>query len=115
MEKPAPKILIVEDEPPLAELEGIALEGAGYEVQAVGRGDEGLRAFDQGGVSLVLLDYKLPDMNGREFLDALGDQVRTLPVIVVTGYADTKVANVNQNTLALFGSQAASNAVVTQL
>ncbi len=30
-------------------------------------------------------------------------------------FADTKVANVEQNTLALFGSQAASNAVVTQL
>ncbi len=87
-----PKILIVEDEPPLAELEGIALEGAGYEIEVAGRGDAGLEHAKAGDVSLVLLDYKLPDMTGLEFLEALGERVASLPVIVVTGYADTKVA-----------------------
>ena len=86
------KILIVEDEPPLAELERIALEGAGYEVQEVGRGGLGLEVLAKESVDLVLLDYKLPDMTGLEFIVELGDKIATLPVVVVTGYADAKLA-----------------------
>ncbi|MCP3961779.1 MAG: response regulator [bacterium] len=85
-------ILIVEDEPPLAELERIALEGADFRIEDVREGKPGLDLVEQGSVELVLLDYKLPDMTGLEFIAALGDRIKTLPVIVVTGYADTKVA-----------------------
>ena len=92
MDETARKILIVEDEPHLAELERISFEGAGYEVEEVGRGDRGLELVESEEIALVLLDYKLPDMTGQDFLAELGDRVRTLPVIVVTGYADTKVA-----------------------
>ncbi len=89
---PTPKILIVEDEPPLAELERIALEGNDFQVIDVGRGDRGLEILDREAISLILLDYKLPDMNGLDFIAELGDRIKALPVIVVTGYADTKVA-----------------------
>ncbi len=87
-----PRILIVEDEPPLAELERIALEGGDYQVDEVGRGDRGLEILDSEPISLVLLDYKLPDMTGLDFIAAIGDRIKSLPVIVVTGYADAKVA-----------------------
>ncbi len=86
------KLLIVEDEPPLAELERLALESAGYEVLDVGRGDLGLEILEKEPISLVLLDYKLPDMNGLRFLSALGDRLARLPVIVVTGHANAKLA-----------------------
>ncbi len=92
MNDTTPRILIVEDEPPLAELERIALEGEDYRVDEVGRGDRGLEILDREDVSLVLLDYKLPDMTGLEFIATLGDRIQSLPVIVVTGYVDTKVA-----------------------
>ncbi len=87
-----PKILIVEDEPPLAELERIALEGGDYRVEDVGRGDLGLEILGREPVALVLLDYKLPDMTGLDFIAAIGDRIKSLPVIVVTGYVDVKVA-----------------------
>ncbi len=86
------RILIVEDEPPLAELERIALEGGDYEVEEAWRGDRGLEILENEPISLVLLDYKLPDMTGLDFIAELGEQIKSLPVIVVTGYADTKVA-----------------------
>ena len=85
-------ILIVEDEPPLAELERIALEGADYAIEDVRRGAPGLELIAEGSIALVLLDYKLPDMTGLEFIAALGERISTLPVIVVTGYVDAKVA-----------------------
>ncbi len=87
-----PKILIVEDEPPLAELERIALEDGPYRIKEVGRGDRGLEILDSEPIALVLLDYKLPDMNGLDFIAAIGDRIRSLPVIVVTGFVDTRVA-----------------------
>ncbi len=92
MSDTTPRILIVEDEPPLAELERIALEGGDYLVDEVGRGDRGLEILEREEVSLVLLDYKLPDMTGLDFIAELGDRIRLLPVIVVTGYVDAKVA-----------------------
>ncbi len=92
MSKTTPTILIVEDEPPLAELERIAIEGGDYRVLEVGRGDRGLEILEREQISLVLLDYKLPDMTGLDFIGAIGDRIKSLPVIMVTGYADTKVA-----------------------
>ncbi|MEM7582279.1 MAG: response regulator [Acidobacteriota bacterium] len=92
MSEDIPRILIVEDEPPLAELETIALEGAGFVCQAVARGEQGLEVLTSEAVDLVLLDYKLPDMTGLEFISRLGERIRTLPVIVVTGYADAQLA-----------------------
>ncbi len=86
------RILIVEDEPPLAELERIALEGGDYQVDEVGRGDRGLEILENEPISLVLLDYKLPDMTGLDFIAAIGDRIKSLPVIMVTGYTDAKVA-----------------------
>ena len=71
------KILIVEDEPPLAELERIALEGGDFQVEEVGRGDRGLEVLDRDQVALVLLDYKLPDMTGLEFIAELGDRIQS--------------------------------------
>ena len=86
------RILIVEDEPPLAELERIALEGAGYSIEEVSRGDLGLAKLADEPIDLVLLDYKLPDMTGLDFIGALGERVDLLPIVVVTGYADAKLA-----------------------
>ena len=61
-------------------------------VEDVRSGTPGLELIAEGSIALVLLDYRLPDMTGLEFVAALGEQISTLPVIVVTGYVDAKVA-----------------------
>ena len=87
-----PKILIVEDEKSIAQLERRALESSGYAVEIVDCGKSALEKLKDDNISLVLLDYRLPDMTGREIVTALGDRIQSLPVIIVTGHGDEQLA-----------------------
>lgn len=70
------KILIVEDDPTIRTLLGMALEGAGFKNHiAVGRGDEALDAVKRFMPDLVLLDLMLPGMDGC----AVARQIRRDP------------------------------------
>lgn len=66
-----PKILIVEDEKPLATAYKTILEKNGYEVAVSYDGEEALEALKGGMPDLILLDMKMPKMNGLEFLRQL--------------------------------------------
>ncbi len=88
----APKVLLVEDEAPIAVLEREALERSGFRVKDVARGQRALECLalcDQ--IALLVLDYRLPDMTGADVLEALGGRTESLPVVVVTGYPDPDV------------------------
>lgn len=58
------KILIVEDDQDIAELERDYLEANGYEVEIAGDGKEGVRKALEADVDLVLLDIMLPGLDG---------------------------------------------------
>jgi two-component system phosphate regulon response regulator PhoB len=58
--------LVVDDEPDLRRLLTVNLDAAGYEARGAGNGEEALRAYDESGPVLVLLDMMLPDMSGAE-------------------------------------------------
>ena len=60
------KILIIEDERPLAEALAYSLEREGYKVEAAFDGPTGLAAFRASGTDLILLDLMLPGMDGLE-------------------------------------------------
>jgi two-component system, OmpR family, KDP operon response regulator KdpE len=78
-------VLVVEDDEDTAEVVCTLLEDAGYGADAVERGDEALNAISSRNPDLVLLDIKLPDMNGLDVLR----QVRShsfLPMIVLSGF-----------------------------
>ena len=60
------RVLIIEDEQDLALLIKRHLEGSGFEVQTVSRGDDGLRAAETAAFDLILLDLMLPGMDGIE-------------------------------------------------
>jgi hypothetical protein len=82
-------VLVVEDDPGVAKLQQRCLERAGYHVTATGTAEEALERVEQGGVALVVLDYRLP--GGRTGLDLyaqLRATSRDLPVILVTGFGD---------------------------
>ncbi len=84
-------ILVVEDSEPIRRILGLLLEGHGYEVVTAETGREGLDAAQQLRPCAITLDLSLPDMDGREVLRALKNDVRTrdIPVIVVSAYAST--------------------------
>jgi two-component system alkaline phosphatase synthesis response regulator PhoP len=84
------KILIVEDEKDIQDLLQHYLKREGYEVQAAGDGDLGLRKIAKEGFDLIILDLMLPQVDGMEICRVLRSQPRTanLPIIMLTAKAE---------------------------
>ena len=77
------RILIVEDEPSLAEPLAFLLQREGYETEIAGDGRAALMAFDRTGADLVLLDLMLPGLPGTEVCRELRAR-SSVPVIMLT-------------------------------
>ena len=65
------RILIVEDEVPIAQLIEMSLARAGYQCEAVNDGCAAADKIEQNDYDLVLLDIMLPGLDGYELLDAM--------------------------------------------
>jgi len=93
MSGPAPRILVVDDEPQIHRFLGPALEAAGYEPLRAETAAEALRLAATRSPALVLLDLGLPDLDGKAVLARLR-AFSTSPVIIVSarGREDEKVA-----------------------
>ena len=87
MREAAARILVVEDDPELAQLSMRVLERAGYEVLVAGTGAEGIRLTQEELPDLTILDFELPDMDAIEVLDQLrnGGNRTPNPVLILTG------------------------------
>lgn len=87
---PAPQavVLLVEDEDMLRTLAVRALNHAGFTVVAVANGREGLEAAQalQGPLDLVITDVIMPEMGGREMVQALATSRPDAPVLYTSGY-----------------------------
>jgi two-component system, OmpR family, response regulator RegX3 len=77
------RILMIEDEPSLAEALKYTLEKEGYEVEVAADGAEGLEAFERGATDVVILDLMLPTMDGIEVCKRLRS-VSTVPILILT-------------------------------
>ncbi len=82
----APKILVVEDEEPLCVLLQYNLEAEGYQVEAVGRGDEADLRLQENVPDLLVLDWMIPGVSGIELCRRLRMRPETerLPIIMLT-------------------------------
>ena len=80
------KILIVDDEPDLLELVRDTLEMAGYTVITASDGEEGLKSITEDSPDLVILDIKMPKIDGMEVLERVRKNplLNELPVIMLT-------------------------------
>jgi CheY-like chemotaxis protein len=85
------KILLVEDNDPLRDLQTEALAGAGYAVQAAAAGDEALLMLEQGlKPDLVLTDVRMPGRtNGVDLANWVSSNRPGVKVLLQTGYTDT--------------------------
>jgi DNA-binding response OmpR family regulator len=79
-------ILVVEDDPKIAHIIRVYLEGAGFRVEHVERGKDALAAAARQKPLLVILDLMLPDMGGEEVCLKLRD-IADVPIIMVTAKA----------------------------
>ena len=81
------RILIVEDEEAIADLEKDYLELSGFAVETVNRGDRGLQEALTGEYDLVVLDLMLPGMDGFEVCRRIREK-KDIPVIMVSAKKD---------------------------
>jgi two-component system NtrC family response regulator len=84
------KILIVDDEKTQREALAGFLEGENYVTLTAERGEEGIKLSK--GVDLVLLDLKLPDMDGLEVLSKIKEEDPEIEVIMLTAYGTIETA-----------------------
>jgi PAS domain S-box-containing protein len=82
-------VLVVDDDPDVREIAAIFLREAGYAVKEAGSGREALTMLAAGQVRLALVDYAMPMMSGLEFVRLARLHQPNLPVLYVTGAADS--------------------------
>jgi len=81
-----PKVAIVEDNEALASMYEFKLKNSGYEVRRAANGAEGLKLVKEFGPDLILLDLRMPVMNGDEMLERMRstDHGSNIRVIILT-------------------------------
>jgi DNA-binding response OmpR family regulator len=86
----AKRILIVEDEEAVRELEKFILEQQGYEIMEARDGLEGLAKAEFRKPDLILLDLMMPDVSGGRMYEEMREHPATagIPIVVVTGKPD---------------------------
>jgi len=82
------RVLVVEDDEDNRELMGEVLQDAGYEVVLAANGAAGLRTLAEHSIDLLVTDIGMPGMGGLEVARAAKEIAPTVPVVVVTGYAE---------------------------
>jgi len=78
------KILVVEDDKTVGQYVKRGLVEAGYHAELAADGEEGLRLASGGHYDLLVLDLRLPRIEGREVLRTLRDRGNAIPVLVLT-------------------------------
>jgi two-component system nitrogen regulation response regulator NtrX len=84
-----PRILVVDDEPAIRESLKMILEYEDYEFVGAASGQEALAAVQRDRPDLVMLDIKMPGMDGMEVLRRLRTVDETLPIIMISGHGST--------------------------
>jgi CheY-like chemotaxis protein len=80
-----PLVLVVDDDPDIADSIGDVLRGGGYEVEQVGDGHAALVAVGKARPALILLDWRLPhEPAGSALVRKLRDECGNVPVVVLS-------------------------------
>ncbi len=90
--RPDALVLIVDDEQDIRDASERILSRIGYRVQKASRGDEALDILNKNSIDIVLLDLKMPGMDGMEVLTRIRERSTEIQVIVITGYATVETA-----------------------
>ena len=96
-----PKILIAEDEKTQRDLLEGFLKKEGFSVEAVANGREALQKIEKDYFDVVLVDYKMPELDGLQSLREIRRLLPDLPVVMMTAYGtvETAVASMKEGAL----------------
>ena len=91
------KILVADDEQEIRNLLDHFLKGQGYEVVLASDGNQALKLAAEENPQVIILDIKMPGLDGLEVCKRLKEkeQTKLIPVIVITGFTDNKMAALN--------------------
>jgi two-component system response regulator HydG len=92
MTKEKRKILVVDDEESHRIMLRAVLQEEGYEVAEAADGPEGIQAVEEGPFDVILLDIRMPAMDGIEALTEIRKISPFTPVLMMTAYASVKTA-----------------------
>ena len=81
-------ILIIEDDPDIADVVEINLRDANYAIERAVDGEEGLRKALHNDYSLIILDLMLPKIDGLEVCKRLREQRKNLPILILTSKSE---------------------------
>lgn len=87
---PEETILVIDDDPAILATVAAILSDEGYHVLTAANGAEGLRCLEQGRPALILLDMRMPVLDGWGFAQALRTRAINLPIIVMTAAQDAR-------------------------
>lgn len=86
------RILVVDDERDIRDASERILSRIGFQLYTAKRGEEALQIFQEAHPAIVLLDLKMPGMDGMEVLKHLRGLDPSIQVIIITGYATVETA-----------------------
>ena len=82
------RILVLDDEPLVANAIKMILARQGYEVELTHRGQDALSLLEQSVFDLIITDYNMPEMRGDELALQIKARWPGLPIVMVTAFAD---------------------------
>ena len=82
------RVLVVEDEPQVRDIEAEYLRGDGHVVETAENGRQAMERFKHGHFDVVVADRAMPEMNGDRMTEAIKQMSPGTPVLMVTGFAD---------------------------
>jgi PAS domain S-box-containing protein len=87
-------VLVVDDHEDVREVATAQLEELGYQVVQAASGKVALDLLGSGnGIDLLMVDYAMPEMSGIDLARAVQRKCPDMPVLIVTGYADTALVH----------------------
>jgi two-component system, OmpR family, KDP operon response regulator KdpE len=88
MSAPSPKVLVIDDEPPIRKLLRMGLSAHGYEILEAPNGRISLELLEEKKPDLVILDLGLPDIQGLELLRMIRARNEGVPIVVLSSRGD---------------------------
>jgi CheY-like chemotaxis protein len=82
------RILVIDDEPFVCDAVKMMLNFDGHFVETASSGKAALELFEPGKYDLVITDYAMPNMKGDELAAAIKERSPSLPVVMITAYAE---------------------------
>jgi CheY-like chemotaxis protein len=83
-----PHILLVDDNRDGLLVRKLLLEEAGFRVETAGSGEEGLKILESSDFDVVVTDYRMPSMNGAQFIEEVRKRKPRVRIILLSGFVD---------------------------